>query len=64
MSISNPHFYVMCPIRSIESDSRWGNKQWREYVLDERDERVLDEAGNYVFNTVPTTDWGRPGRKH
>ena len=64
MSIFNPHFHVMCPIRSIEPDSRWGNKQWREYALDGRDERVLDEAGNYVFNTVPTTDWGRPERKH
>jgi len=29
-------------------------------VLDEHGERVLDEAGNYVFNAVPTTDWGKP----
>ena len=56
--ISNPHFHVMCPIRPIEPDGRWGNKQRREYVLDEHGERVLDEAGNYVFNAVPTTDWG------
>ena len=58
--ISNPHFHVMCPIRSIEPDSSWGNKQLREYVLDEHGERVLDEAGNYVFNAVPTTGWGKP----
>ena len=58
--ISNPHFHVMCPIRPIEPDGRWGNKQRREYVLDEHGERVLDEAGNYVFNAVPTTDWGKP----
>jgi len=57
---SNPHFHVMCPIRPIEPDGRWGNKQRREYVLDEHGERVLDEAGNYVFNAVPTTDWGKP----
>ena len=50
--ISNPHFHVMCPIRPIEPDGKWGNKQRREYVL--------DEAGNYVFNAVPTTDWGSP----
>ena len=31
--ISNPHFHVMCPIRPIESDGSWGNKQRREYVL-------------------------------
>ena len=33
--ISNPHFHVMCPIRPIEQDGKWGNKQRREYVLDE-----------------------------
>ena len=59
-SISNPHFHVMCPIRPIELDGRWGNKQRREYVLDEHGERVLDEAGNYVFNAISTTDWGKP----
>ena len=58
--IFNPHFHVMCPIRPIEPDGRWGKKQRREYVLDEHGERVLDEAGNYVFNAVPTTDWGKP----
>lgn len=58
--ISNPHFHVMCPIRPIEPDGRWGNKQRREYVLDEHGERVLDKAGNYVFNAVPITDWGSP----
>ena len=49
-------------IRPIESDGSWGNKQRREYVLDEHGERVLDEAGNgnYVFNAVSTTDWGKP----
>ena len=29
-------------------------------MLDEYGERIRDEAGNYVFNAVPTTDWGRP----
>ena len=58
--ISNPHFHVICPIRPIEPDGSWGNKQRREYVLDEHGERIRDEAGNYVFNAVPTTDWGSP----
>ena len=58
--ISNPHFHVMCPIRPIEPDGRWGSKQRREYVLDEHGERIRDEAENYVFNAVPTTDWGSP----
>ena len=58
--ISNPHFYVMCPIRPIGPDDKWGNKQRREYVLDENGERIPDGTGDYVFNAVPTTDWGSP----
>ena len=58
--IRNPHFHVMCPIRPIEPDGKWGNKQRREYLLDEHGNRIRDEEGNYVFNAVPTTDWGTP----
>ena len=58
--IQNPHFHVLCPIRPVLPDGLWGNKQRREYVLDEHGERIRDEAGNYVFNAVPTTDWGSP----
>ena len=58
--ISNPHFHVMCPIRPLDEHGRWGNKQRREYLLDEHGERIRDEAGNYVFNAVQTTDWGSP----
>ena len=60
VGISNPHFHVMCPIRPLDEHGRWGNKQRREYVQDEHGERIGDEAGNYVFNAVPTTDWGSP----
>ena len=60
VGISNPHFHVMCPIRPLDEHGRWGNKQRREYLLDEHGERIRDEAGNYVFNAVPTTDWGKP----
>ncbi len=58
--ISNPHFHVMCPIRPIEPNGKWGNKQRRGYVLDEDGNRIPDGTGDYVFNAVPTTDWGSP----
>ena len=58
--ISNPHFHVMCPIRPLDEQGRWGNKQRREYVLDEHGNRIPDGKGDYVFNAVPTTDWGNP----
>ena len=58
--IDNPHFHIMAPIRPIEENGRWGNKQKREYVLDEHGDRISDGKGEYVFNAVPTTDWGSP----
>ena len=58
--ISNPHFHVMSPIRPIEKNGKWGCKQHRVYELDEAGNRLLDADGNYIFNAVPTTDWGSP----
>lgn len=56
----NPHFHVLCPIRPIEPDGTWGCKQHRVYELDEDGNRIRDADGNFVFNAVPTTDWGSP----
>ncbi len=56
--IQNPHFHVLCPIRPINSDGTWGEKQHREYLLDENGKRVRDKNGRFKFNAVATTDWG------
>ena len=58
--ISNPHFHVLTTMRPLNSDGSWGNKQRREYVLDENGERKKDENGNYIFIAVHTTDWHEP----
>ena len=58
--ILNPHFHVLCPIRPIEQNGKWGLKQHRVYELDEDGNRIRDQNGEYVFNAVPTTDWGSP----
>ena len=58
--IPNPHFHVLCPIRPIEQDGKWGLKQRRVYELDEDGNRIRGADGNFVFNAVPTTDWGSP----
>ncbi len=58
--ISNPHFHVMTTMRLLNPDGTWGNKQRREYVLDEKGERKKDEKGNYIFTAVHTTDWHEP----
>ncbi len=58
--IQNPHFHVLCPMRPLDENGQWGTKQRREYVLDEHGERMRDKSGEFVFNAVPTTDWGKP----
>lgn len=58
--IPNPHFHVMTTMRPINPDGTWGQKQRREYVLDDEGNRVLDKNGKPVFNAAPTTDWGSP----
>ena len=58
--IPNPHFHVMTTMRPLNPDGTWGNKQRREYALDENGERIRDEKGEYVFNSVHTTDWHEP----
>ena len=50
--IQNPHFHVLCPIRPLNPDGTWGNKQKRVYKLDENGERIFNDA-------VATTDWGK-----
>lgn len=56
----NPHFHVMATMRPLNPDGSWGEKQRREYVLDDNGERVPDGKGGYVFNAVHTTDWHTP----
>ena len=58
--IPNPHFHVLATMRPLDPDGSWGNKQRREYVLDENGERKKDENGNYIFTAVHTTDWHEP----
>jgi len=58
--IPNPHFHILCPIRPIEDNGKWGCKQRRRYHLDEDGNRVIGEDGKPLFDAVPTTDWGDP----
>ena len=60
--IQNPHFHILCPIRPLKENGKWGYKQHRVYHLDENGDRILDESGKATFDAVPTTDWGSPER--
>ena len=56
----NPHFHVLVPIRPFTEEGIWGNKQRREYILDEDGNRVKDAKGKDMFNAVSTTGWNDP----
>lgn len=49
----------MRPLYFTEEGS-WGNKQKREYVLDEDGNRIKDAKGKDIFNAVSTTGWNDP----
>ena len=38
--IPNPHFHVMTTMRPLNPDGTWGQKQRREYLLDEDGNRI------------------------
>jgi len=58
--IPNPHFHVLTTMRPINPDGTWGQKQKREYLVDENGELILDGSGKPRFNAVATTDWHTP----
>ena len=45
--IPNPHFHVMMTMRPINPDGTWGQKQRREYVLDD------EETGCWIGTASP-----------
>ena len=58
--IANPHFHVLCPIRPLDENGKWGKKQRRVYRLDDNGNQILGPDGKPLFDAVPTTDWGKP----
>ena len=44
----------------MNPDGTWGLKQHRVYRLDEDGNRIRDQNGKFLFDAVPTTDWGSP----
>ncbi len=44
----------------MNPDGTWGFKQRRVYRLDENGNRIRDQNGKFLFDAVPTTDWGSP----
>ncbi len=54
----NPHAHIMLTMRPINADGSWGQKQKKEYILDENGNKIYDKRKRqYKCNSIPTTDW-------
>lgn len=51
--------HIMVPIRPLQEDGTWGQKQKKVPVLTPDGQPVLNRKGQPVFRAVHTTDWSR-----
>ena len=53
----NPHCHILLTMRPLNEDTTWGAKSKKEYILDEKGEKVKLKNGNYKTRKINTTDW-------
>lgn len=53
----NPHAHVMLTMRPFNPDGTWGAKSKKEYVLDDKGEKIPQKSGGFKSYKVRTTDW-------
>lgn len=54
----NPHAHIMLTMRPFEDDKTWGNKQKKEYILDNDGNKIYDpKRRQYKCKSIPATDW-------
>lgn len=58
MGAGNPHAHILLTMRPFNEDKSWGDKQRKEYILDENGDKIYDpKKRQYKCKSVPTTDW-------
>jgi len=53
----NPHAHILLTIRPLNEDTTWGAKSKKEYIFDEKGEKVKLKNGNYKTIKIDTVDW-------
>ena len=53
----NPHAHILLTMRPLNEDKTWGAKSKKEYILDEKGEKVKLKNGNYKTRKINTVDW-------
>ena len=58
---NNIHAHIMTTLRPINKKGEWLAKSKKEYVLDEKREKIKLKSGNYKTRKVELTDWNDKG---
>ena len=53
----NPHAHIMLTMRPLKQSGEWGAKCRKEYLTDQRGQRIPDGKGGYKSRRVDVTDW-------
>ena len=53
----NPHAHILLTMRPLNEDTTWGAKSKKEYIFDEKGEKVKLKNGNYKTIKIDTVDW-------
>ena len=53
----NPHAHILLTMRPLNEDKTWGAKSKKEYILDEKGEKVKLKNDNYKTRKINTVDW-------
>ncbi|HGI1257900.1 TPA: MobQ family relaxase [Streptococcus pyogenes] len=57
----NIHAHIMTIVRPINKDGTWGQKSKKEYILDEKGEKILNKNGKPKTRKVELTTWNDKG---
>lgn len=53
----NPHAHILLTMRPFERNGAWGAKSKKEYILDDKGERIRLKSGEFKSRKVAAVDW-------
>ena len=57
-----PHAHILLTLREMDREGNWKPKCRKEYILDEKGEKIKLKSGNYKSRKVNLNDWNEPDK--
>ena len=57
-----PHAHILLTLREMDRKGKWKPKSRKEYILDEKGEKIKLKSGNYKSRKVNLNDWNEPDK--